>query len=60
MPKSKKPRKPKTGSPKGKAHKNTAGSEGWATTQKQHEHSHKPDADVRIAVHNRQPPKHGM
>jgi hypothetical protein len=60
MPKSKKPRKPKSAVKQGKTHRNTDGSEAWSSTQKQHEHSHKPNADVRITVHNRQPPKHGM
>lgn len=59
MPKSKKPRKPKSTTKHGKGPKPEQDTEAWNFTQKQHGHGNKPDAQVNTPMHNRQPPKHG-
>lgn len=59
MPKSKKPRKPKTAVKHSKGPKDEHAAESWSFTQKQHEQGHKSNVTVQTPMHNRQPPKHG-
>lgn len=59
MPKSKKPRKPKSAAKHGKGPKTDQDTDAWNFTQQKHGHGQKPGANISAPMHNRQPPKRG-
>ena len=59
MPGNKKPRKPKTGTRKGKVQKGVAKSEGWNNRQEFTQKTNKPKGDVKGSSQMRQTQKRG-